>query len=165
MTKRKKQKYKTIQKLSATSPKTKQNHKYKDALISTLLTLGGIYATFFALILIKDIDVVDYLFQAQSLLGGLYVNLFAVISVAYSKFAKEIFVHRNVFWLSLASFVIIVSIFAQANAMRDTSISLIADWLKAPYVSVALQILLAILIFAIAAQKELSVRTSYNKKK
>lgn len=137
----------------------------KDALFSTLFTLGGIYATFFTFILVKDSDALNDLFQAQSLLGGLYVNLFAVVGVAYSKFAKEMFVHRNVYWLSLASFVIIISIFAQARVMNDTSTSLVVEWLESPYVSVALQIVFAILIFAIASQKELNMRISYNKKK
>lgn len=139
--------------------------KYKDALIYTLFTLGGIYASFLTLILIKDSDAVGNLFQAQSLLGGLFVNLFAVVSVAYSKFAKEMFVHRNVYWLSLASFVIIISIYAQACVMVDTSTSLVVDWIETPHVSVALQILLTIMIFATAAQKELNVRIIYNKKK
>ena len=139
--------------------------KYKDALLSTLFALGGIYASFLTLILIKDSDAVDNLFQAQSLLGGLYVNLLAVLSVAYSKFAKEIFVHRNVYWLSLASFVTIISIFAQACVLVDTSTSLTVGWIETPYLSFALQILLAILIFAIAAQKELDVRINYTKKK
>lgn len=143
----------------------KKKCKYKDALISTLFTLGGIYASFLTLILIKGSDAVGNLFQAQSLLGGLYVNLFAVVSVAYSKFAKEMLVHKNVYWLSLASFVTIISIFAQACVLVDTSTSLVVDWIETPHVSVALQVLLAILIFAIAAQKELDVRISYNKKK
>lgn len=147
------------------SPKMKNNCKYKDALISTLISLGGIYATFFTFILIKDSDATGDLFKAQSLLGGLFVNFFAVIGVAYSKFAKEMFVHKNVYWLSMASFLTTIFIFAQARIMNDTSISFIADWLESPCVSIALQLLLAILIFAIAAQKELSVRISYNKKK
>lgn len=146
-------------------PKMKQKWRYKDALITTLFTLGGIYASFLTLILIKDSDAMGNLFQAQSLLGGLYVNLFAVVGVAYSKFAKEMLVHRNVYWLSLASFLTIISIYAQACVMTDTSTSLVVSWIESPYASVALQILLAILIFVIAAQKELDVRISYNKKK
>lgn len=74
------------------------------------------------------------------------------------------FVHKNVYWLSLASFVTIISIFAQADVMVDDSITLIANWLESPYTSIALQMLLAILIFAIAAQKELSIHVTYNKK-
>lgn len=143
----------------------KKQSRFKDAFITTLLALGGIYAAFFSLILIKGSEAVDNLFQAQSLLGGLYVNLFAVISVAYSKFAKEVFVHIKVYWLSLVSFVVIVCIFAQACVMNDTSRSMVLDWLESPYVSLALQGLLTILIFAIAAQKDLDVRISYNKKK
>lgn len=145
--------------------KKKKTWKYKDALIVTMLTLGGIYAVFFTLILIENSDAVINLFQAQALLGGLFVNLCAVISVAYSKFAKEILVHRNVYWLSLASFVIIIAIFAQARVMCDTQMSFIFSWLENPLVSVILQTLLGILIFAIAAQKELNIRVSYNKKK
>ena len=143
----------------------KNNCKYKDALIPTLISLGGIYATFLTFILIKDSDATGDLYQAQSLLGGLFVNFFAVIGVAYSKFAKEMFVHKNVYWLSMASFLTIIFIFAQAKIMNDASISFIVDWLESPYVSIALQLLLAIFIFAIAAQKELSVHISYNKKK
>lgn len=105
--------------------KKKKTWKYKDALIVTMLTLGGIYAVFFTLILIENSDAVINLFQAQALLGGLFVNLCAVISVAYSKFAKEILVHRNVYWLSLASFVIIIAIFAQARVMCDNQMSFI----------------------------------------
>lgn len=146
-------------------PKMKKKCKYKDALIPTLIALGGIYASFIGLVIYKDSNAVANLFQAQSLLGGLYVNLLAVISVAYSKFAKEMLVHRNVYWLSLASFLTIISIYAQACVMTDTSTSLIISWIESPYVSVALQILLAILIFVIAAQKELDVRVSYKKKK
>ena len=37
-------------------PKMKQKWRYKDALITTLFTLGGIYASFLTLILIKDSD-------------------------------------------------------------------------------------------------------------
>ena len=69
--------------------KKKKTWKYKDALIVTMLTLGGIYAVFFTLILIENSDAVINLFQAQALLGGLFVNLCAVISVAYSKFAMH----------------------------------------------------------------------------
>lgn len=146
-------------------PEMKQKCRYKDALITTLFTLGGIYTSFLTLILIKDSDAMGNLFQAQSLLGGLYVNLFAVVGVAYSKFAKEMLVHRNVYWLSLTSFLTIISIYAQACVMTDTSTSLVVSWIESPYASVALQILLAILIFVIAAQKELDVRIIYNKKK
>lgn len=146
-------------------PEMKQKCRYKDALITTLFALGGIYASFLTLIIIKDSNAMGNLFQAQSLPGGLFVNLFAVVGVAYSKFAKEMFVHKNVYWLSLASFVTIISIFAQACVLVDTSTSLVVDWIETPHVSVALQVLLAILIFAIATQKELDVRISYNKKK
>lgn len=159
---RKKKKQKIKQ--STLKPFKKNGCKYKDAFITTLFTLGGIYAAFLTLIFIKNSDAIGNLFQAQALLGGLYVNLFAVLSVAYSKFAKEMFVHKNVYWLSLASFVTIISIFAQADVMVDDSITLIANWLESPYTSIALQILLAILIFAIAAQKELSIHVTYNKK-
>lgn len=146
-------------------PEMKQKCRYKDALITTLFALGGIYASFLTLILIKDSNAMGNLFQAQSLSGGLFVNLFAVVGVAYSKFAKEMLVHRNVYWLSLASFLTIISIYAQACVLVDTSTSLVVDWIETPHVSVALQVLLAILIFAIATQKELDVRISYNKKK
>lgn len=151
-------------KQSTIKPIKKNGCKYKEALITTLFTLGGIYATFITFIFIKDSDAIGNLFQAQALLGGLYVNFFAISGVSYSKFAQEMFVHRNVYWLSLISFITIISIYAQADVMVDDSTSFIADWLESPYISIALQMLLAILIFAIAAQKESSIHVTYNKK-
>ena len=145
-------------------PIKKNGCKYKEAFITTLFTLGGIYATFITFIFIKDSDAIGNLFQAQALLGGLYVNFFAIVGVAYSKFAQEMFVHKNVYWLSIISFITIISIFAQAEVMVDDSTSFIADWLESPYISIALQMLLAILIFAIAAQKESSIHITYIKK-
>lgn len=153
-----------VQKQSAAQPKIRKNFKYKDALISTLIALGGIYAAFMTLIFVDGSHVVDDLFEAQSLLGGLYVNLFAMVGVAYSKFAKEIFLHSRVFWLCLIEFIIMTCIFAQSRAMKDAFITLDPDWLESPYVSIVLQILFAILIFAIATQKELSVKVVYKKK-
>lgn len=145
-------------------PKSGKSCKYREALLTTLFALGGIYASFFVLIFTEDGRAFDELLQAQSLLGAIFVNLFAVVGVAYSKFAKEIFVHKDVYWTSMASVVTIVSIFAQANAMKDSTVTLVFDWIESPCVSVVLQILLAILIFKIAAQKELDVRVSYNRK-
>lgn len=143
----------------------KKKCKYTDAFISTLLTLGGIYASFFTLILIKDRNICGDIIRYQSLLGGLFVNLFAVISVAYSKFSNEIFIHRNIYWLSLLAFTVIISIFAQARLIVDPSISLIIEWFRQPCISVILQVFLAILIFIISAQQKLDVSISYNKKK
>lgn len=145
--------------------RTKVNSRYRSAIITTLIALGGIYAAFFILIFVRGGNVVEDVFQAQSLLGGLFVNLFAVIGVAYSKFADYEFVHERVYWLSLSAFGILISIYAQAGAMQDSSIRVVADWMKSPWTSVVLQILLAILIFKLAAQKELEVKVDYKKKK
>ena len=138
--------------------------RYKNAMYTTLFALIGIYGTFFSLIFIADSNAVSDLFHTQALLGGLYVNLFAVVSVAYSKFAKEIFVHRKIYWLSLIAFIVIVCIFAQARGMVDSSTTFVCDWLESTAVSWGLQLMLAVLIFAIASQEELNMRVTYKKK-
>lgn len=142
-----------------------KTHNYTDAFLTTLFIIGGIYASFFVLLFFKDGNAIDELLQAQSSLGGLYVNLFAVIGVAYSKFAKETFLHRNVYWLSLGAFVTIISIFAQARIMLEVHSTVIFAWLETRCASFALQTVLAVLIFAIAAQKDLNIRITYKKKK
>lgn len=136
-------------------------HKHRNAIITTILTLLSIYVSFVVLLFTKDCDIEDNLYKSLSSLGGLYVNLLAVISVAYSKFSKENLVHSKVYWLSLTSFVTIISIFAQAKGMLDKSIS--PEWLQSPCLSAVLQILLAILIYAMVNQKVLNVRITYNK--
>lgn len=136
-------------------------HKNRNAIITTIITLLSIYMSFVVLLFTKGCDIEDNLYKSLSSLGGLYVNLLAVISVAYSKFSKETLVHSNVYWLSLTSFVAIISIFAQAKGMLDNSIS--PKWLQSPCISVILQILLAVLIYTIAKQKVLNVRITYNK--
>lgn len=136
-------------------------HKNRNAIITTIITLLSIYMSFVVLLFTKGCDIEDNLYKSLSSLGGLYVNLLAVISVAYSKFSKETLVHSNVYWLSLTSFVAIISIFAQAKGMLDNSIS--PEWLQSPCFSVILQILLAVLIYTIAKQKVLNVRITYNK--
>ena len=167
MTKKRKKKHslKDLKKQPILPSVMKKKCKYKDAFISTILALGGIYVSFFALIFIKGGNILDDIIQSQSLLGGLFVNLFAVISVAYSKFSNEIFIHRNIYWLTLIAFTVIISIFAQARIIADPSVYLIIEWLKLPCISVVLQVILAILIFSISAQQKLDVRISYNKKK
>lgn len=139
------------------------NHKI--AFLTTLFTAGGIYISFLVLLLIKDSNALNILYDAQASIGGLYVNLFAIICVAYSKFAKEKLVHNKVYWLSLASFVIIVSIFAQAKCMVESSVKPIFDWFASPYVSWALQLFLIVIIYIIALQEELNLRITYTKKK
>lgn len=79
---------------------------------TTIFTTLGIYVTFIVLAFTKDKDVLGEILKAEASLGGLYVNLLAVISVAFSKFAREMFVHRNAYWLSLAAFIVAISIFA-----------------------------------------------------
>lgn len=159
--KRKKKKSKKHPRKSVVQHNMTKIYKHRNAITTTILTLLGIYVSFVVLLFTKDGDVLDNLFLSLSSIGGLYVNLIAVISVAYSKFAKEILVHCNVFWLSVASFVIIVSIFAQAKGMIENSIS--PEWIQTPYISIALQMLLAFLIYLIAQQKELNIRITYNK--
>lgn len=165
MTKKHKSNHNKQNRTQSVDKRTKVNSRYRSAIITTLIALGGIYAAFFILIFVRGGNVVEDVFQAQSLLGGLFVNLFAVIGVAYSKFADYEFVHERVYWLSLSAFVILISIYAQAGAMQDSSIRVVADWMKSPWTSVVLQILLAILIFKLAAQKELEVKVDYKKKK
>lgn len=165
MTKRNRKQKDTKTKQATIVPEMKYRGNKKAAIITTLFALGGIYATFFVSILIRGGDAMENLLQTQSHLGGMYVNLFAVVSVAYSKFAKEIFVHRRIYWLSLLSFVLIISIFAQARIMNDPATSLKVNLLESPYFSIVLQILFAVIIYVISAQKEFSFRIKYNKKK
>lgn len=159
--KKRKQKKKTPKDVTQHSMINICKHKHGNAIITTILTLLSIYVTFVVLLFTKDCNVEYNLYKSLSSLGGLYVNLLAVVGVAYSKFSKENLVYCNVYWLSLISFVTIISIFAQAKGMLDNSIS--PEWLQSYYVSVALQILLAFLIYAIAKQKTLNVRITYNK--
>ena len=163
MTRSKRQKRNDISALPKGDIQTKRKNKYTTALMTTLFAVGGIYITFFVLLLSKGADVAYDIYEAQALLGGLYVNLFAVIGVAYSKFADEMFLHKNVFWLTLVSFVILICIYAQACAMNDFTIPLIAEWMRAQWVSLLLQISLIVLIFILAIQTEMSARISYNK--
>ena len=83
--------------------------RYKETFLTTVFTFGGIYITFIIMSFIDGGNAVDNLFQYESSIGGLYVNLFAMISVSYSKFANEEFVHKVVYWLCLISFVVISS--------------------------------------------------------
>ena len=154
-------------KLETFQVKTKQINfsRFKEALITTLFALGGIYATFLTLIFIENSDAVNNLYQAQSELGALFVNLFAVVGVSYSKFSREIFLHKNIYWLTLTSFFVIISIFAQARIMTDVNISSIFNWVESPSISIILQIILGLLIFIISIQKELEVRINFKKKK
>lgn len=128
---------------------------------TTIFALLGIYITFIVLAFYKDNDILKELIKAQVSLGGLYVNLIAVVGVAYSKFAKEMFVHRNVYWLSLAAFIVVISIFAQAKGSLDNTIE---DFLQPMYISYILQIILAGIIWMLASQQEYKVQIKYKKK-
>ncbi len=137
---------------------------YKEAFLTTVFTFGGIYITFIIMSFIDGGNAVDNLFQYESSIGGLYVNLFAMISVSYSKFANEEFVHKVVYWLCLISFVVIITIYSQARCMTENTISLVVRWLEHPILSVVLQLIFVILIFLISMQKEYIVRITYRKK-
>ncbi|TGX80578.1 hypothetical protein E5358_12460 [Palleniella muris] len=128
---------------------------------TTIFALLGIYITFIVLAFYKDNNILKELIKAQASLGGLYVNLIAVVGVAYSKFAKEMFVHRNVYWLSLAAFIVVISIFAQAKGSLDNTIE---DFLQPMYISYILQIILAGIIWMLASQQEYKVQIKYKKK-
>lgn len=138
--------------------------RYKEAFLTTVFTFGGIYITFIIMSFIDGGNAVDNLFQYESSIGGLYVNLFAMISVSYSKFANEEFVHKVVYWLCLISFVVIITIYSQARCMTENTISLVVRWLEHPILSVVLQLIFVILIFLISMQKEYIVRITYRKK-
>lgn len=129
---------------------------------TTIFTTLGIYVTFIVLAFTKDKDVLGEILKAEASLGGLYVNLLAVISVAFSKFAREMFVHRNAYWLSLAAFIVAISIFAQAKGRLDASIS---EYLQSTYISYILQVILICLIWQLARQGEYKVQVKYKKKK
>lgn len=138
--------------------------RYKEAFLTTVFTFGGIYITFIIMSFIDGGNAVDNLFQYESSIGGLYVNLFAMISVSYSKFANEEFVHKVVYWLCLISFVVIITIYSQARCMTENTISLVVRWLEHPILSVVLQLIFVILIFLISMQKEYIVCIIYRKK-
>lgn len=138
--------------------------RYKEAFLTTVFTFGGIYITFIIMSFIDGGNAVDNLFQYESSIGGLYVNLFAMISVSYSKFANEEFVHKVVYWLCLISFVVIITIYSQARCMTENTISLVVRWLEYPILSVVLQLIFVILIFLISMQKEYIVRITFRKK-
>lgn len=138
--------------------------RYKEAFLITVFTFCGIYITFIIMSFIDGGNAVDNLFQYESSIGGLYVNLFAMISVSYSKFANEEFVHKVVYWLCLISFVVIITIYSQARCMTENTISLVVRWLEYPILSVVLQLIFVILIFLISMQKEYIVRITYRKK-
>lgn len=129
---------------------------------TTIFAALGIYVTFIVLAFSNKNDVWSEILKAEASLGGLYVNLLAVISVAYSKFAREPFVHRNVYWLSLSAFFVIVSIFAQAKGSLDSSIS---EYLQPTYISYILQAALVCIIWQLAKQAEYKVQIKYKKKK
>jgi len=108
---------------------------------------------------------IEELYKALGSFGCIYANIFAILGVAYSKFAQTDFVQKSVYWLSLLSFVIIISIFAQAQTVLNSSIHLWLPLLRTHYTTIALQIALIALIYALAIQKELVLEIKYHKKK
>lgn len=134
----------------------------RSAILTTLFILGGLYASFICYLFIQDGNMIEELYKALGSFGCIYANIFAILGVAYSKFAQTDFVQKSVYWLSLLSFVIIISIFAQAQTMLNSSIHLWLPLLRTRYTTIALQIAL---IYALAIQKELVLEIKYHKKK
>lgn len=140
-------------------PTHKSMRMRRDAVINTVLIVAGIYVTFFVMILTGNHpDIFDEFVSTQATLSGLYVNALAVISVTYGKFAAMDLIRVSTYFISVFALFVVMNIFAQALYMQNPTIWSTWCWLRSPFVTIVLQVLLVASIYMISCQKEVEYK-------